>query len=163
MLLTALEAGAKRLPHLPTKSGLGTDVLSTPTTPFKVYSCPISGEPLVAVPALIPDIAFLHVNYADRTGNAVIAGDTFADLLMARAARRVYLTAEKIVDDIREIPWASGQTRLSRLWVTGVSEAPHGAAFTTMWPDYPGDIAAASEYQSNCVDRAWLSAFCTEE
>ncbi|MDI3417606.1 CoA transferase subunit A [Streptomyces luteolus] len=154
MVLAGLDAAIKGVPFLPTRSGLGTDLLSLPTSPFKVFPCPLTGTDLVAVPALRPDVAFLHVNEADPTGNAFIHGDAFADHLLARAARKVFLTAERIV----ERPASKG-TFISRLWVTGVCEVPGGTGFTSNFPDRPLDRAAAAEYAANAGDQDWLRNF----
>lgn len=96
-MLAAFEAGAKNLPFLPTRFALGTDIVDTPTAPFKTLQCPFTGETLLGVPALRPDVAVVHVSMADRAGNAVIASDAFADTLLVRAARRTVLTAERVL------------------------------------------------------------------
>ena len=154
MVLAGLEAAIKRVPFMPTTSGLGSDVLSLPNTPFKVFDCPLTQAKLVAVPALRPDVAFIHANEADETGNAFIHGDAYADHLLARASRKVYVTAERVVDR----PEPRG-TFISRLWVTGVCEVPGGAGFTGMFPDRRADWGAASEYAANATDPAWLDSF----
>lgn len=161
-MLAAFEAGAKNLPFLPTRFALGTDIVGTPTSPFKTIACPFTGETLLAVPALRPDVAVVHVNVADRAGNAVIHSDAYADGLLARAARRTILTAEKVVDDL-----PSDQSRrcafISRLWVDGVIEAPRGAGMTAMFPEYRFDLPKVLEYQKNACNRAWLEDFVQKE
>lgn len=154
--LAGLEAGGKRLPFLPTRFGLGTGIVDTPTSPFRTFPCPLTGETLLAVPAINPDVAVIHVNAADRAGNAVILSDCFADPLLVRAARRVYLTAERIVEDIRAEQVARA-TFISRLWVHGVIEAPGGGGFTAVFPDYPIDLPAMLDYQAKATDGAWLA------
>lgn len=156
--LVAFEAAAKRLPFLPTRFGLGTDITTTPTSPFKPFECPVSGETLLAVPALTPDVAVIHVNEADRAGNAVILGDAYADPLIARAARRTFVTAEKVVDRI-SADHSRRATFLSRLWISGVVAAPGGARFTAQYPEYPFDLPAILDYQARATDKAWLAAF----
>ncbi|MCZ7599627.1 MAG: hypothetical protein M5U09_20375 [Gammaproteobacteria bacterium] len=100
LMLTALEAAAVRLPFLPSRFGLGTDVLTTRTCPMKTFNCPLTGKVLVAVPALAPGLAVIHANEADTQGNALIHGDPFADCLLAQAADRVVVTAERVVEKI---------------------------------------------------------------
>lgn len=158
MALAGFEAAAKRLPFLPTRFGLGTDVVTTPTSPFKAFDCPVSGERLLAVPALIPDIAVIHVNEADRAGNAVILGDAYADPLIARASRRTFVTAERVVDRI-SADHSRRATFLSRLWISGVVAAPGGARFTAQYPEYPFDLPAVLDYQARATDKAWLAGF----
>ncbi|MES2976887.1 MAG: CoA-transferase [Pseudomonadota bacterium] len=160
-MLAAFEAGAKNLPFLPTRFGLGTDIVTTPTSPFKTFPCPFTGETLLGVPALTPDLALVHVNVADRSGNAIIHSDAYADTLMVRASKRVVLTAERVVD---ELP--TDQTRrstfISRLWVDGVIEAPGGAGMTAMFPDYRFDVPKVLEYQKNAAKREWLEHMIQE-
>ena len=156
LMMAAYEAAAKRLPFLPSRFGLGTDLLNTATSPFRQFACPLSGEQLLAVPALSPDLAIVHVNEADEMGNALIHSDAFADMLLVQAAKRVVLTAERIVD---EIPGErrGRSTFISRLWVDHVVEAPRGGGFSAVFPDYRFDLPRLLDYQKNATDAAWLS------
>ena len=156
LMMAAYEAAAKRLPFLPSRFGLGTDLLNTATSPFRQFSCPLTGEQLLAVPALSPDLAIVHVNEADELGNALIHSDAFADVLLVQAAKRVVLTAERIVD---EIPGErrGRSTFISRLWVDHVVEAPRGGGFSAVFPDYRFDLPRLLDYQKNATDAAWLS------
>lgn len=160
-MLAAFEAGAKRLPFLPTRFGLGTDLMTTPTTPFKTLACPFTGETLLAVPAIVPDVAIIHVNEADRAGNAVIHSDAYGDPLIVRAARKTFLTAERVVDDLPSTH-TRRSTFISRLWVAGVVEAPGGAGMTALFPDYRFDLPRILEYQKRATDRSWLQSFVAE-
>ena len=156
LMMAAYEAAAKRLPFLPSRFGLGTDLLNTATSPFRQFACPLTGEQLLAVPALSPDLAIVHVNEADQMGNALIHSDAFADMLLVQAAKRVVLTAERIVD---EIPGErrGRSTFISRLWVDHVVEAPRGGGFSAVFPDYRFDLPRLLDYQKNATDAAWLS------
>lgn len=160
-MLASLEAAAKNLPFLPTRFGLGTDIVTTATSPFKIFACPFTGETLLGAPALKPDVAIIHVNVADRAGNAVIHSDAYADSLMVRAARRTILTAERVVDTL-----PTDQTRrstfISRLWVDGVIEAPGGAGMTAMFPEYRFDLPRVLDYQQNATNREWLENMVNE-
>ncbi len=160
-MLAAFEAGAKNLPFLPTRFGLGTDIVTTPTSPFKTFACPFTGETLLGVSALRPDVAVVHVNLADKAGNAVIYSDAYADSLMVRASRRTVLTAEQVVDAL-PIDQTRRFTFISRLWVDAVIEAPHGAGMTAMFPDYRFDLPRVLEYQRKANDRAWLEDMIQE-
>ena len=162
LVLAGLEAAARDVPYLPTRSGLGTDVLNRPNTPYRQISCVFTGEPLVAVPALDIDVAVIHVNEADKRGNCVIYGDIFGDYLLARAAaRRVWVTAERLVEELQPIDTRPQGTFISRLLVAGVISAPGGSDFTATYPERLGDMQAMAEYQQNACDDAWLLAYAS--
>ena len=161
-MLAAFEAGAKNLPFLPTRFALGTDIVDTPTAPFKLLQCPFTGETLLGVPALRPDVAVVHVSMADRAGNAVIASDAYTDTLLVRAARHTVLTAERVVDDL-PADQSRRQAFISRLWVDAVIEAPRGAGMTAMFPDYRFDLPRLLQYQRNACNRQWLEGFVRED
>ncbi|HLC40494.1 MAG TPA: CoA-transferase [Methylomirabilota bacterium] len=93
----ALEAGALGVPYLPTRTLLGSGILSRNTS-IKVAPCPFTGQPLVLVPALTPDVAILIVQRSDENGNAHCWGPTGVSAAAARASRHTILLAEEIVD-----------------------------------------------------------------
>lgn len=161
LVLAALEASARGVSFLPTKSGLGTDLLTRPNSPYKVFDCPITGEKLVAAPAIRPDLAVIHVNIADRRGNAVVYGEIFADYLLARAAAAVWVTAETVVDELPPMDRRPHGTFISRLFVEGVIESHGGADFTGIYPEYPVDIASAEAYRDNAADESWLRDYAS--
>jgi glutaconate CoA-transferase subunit A len=101
----ALQAGALGIPYLPVRSLLGTGLLDSNPT-FKRGTDPWSGEPLLLVPALVPDVAILHVQRADEDGHAHVWGTLGVTRPAALAARRVILVAEEIVprEDILSDP-----------------------------------------------------------
>ena len=134
---------------------------TTATSPFKIMTCPFTGETLLGVPAIRPDVALVHVNMADKQGNAIIHSDAYADSLMVRAARRTILTAETVVDEL-PVDQSRRSTFISRLWVHGVIEAPQGAGMTAMFPDYRFDLPRVLEYQKKANDRAWLEEMIQE-
>lgn len=157
-MLAAFEAGARNLPFLPTRFGLDTDLLSTSTCPFKLIECPFTGERLVAVPAIRPDVALIHVNKVDRHGNGLIYGDPFVDTLISRAARKVILTANEIVSEVRdEANFRS--TIISRIWVDHYAHAPLGSGMTSLFPEERHDVRSLGEYQRNATDKDWLHRF----
>lgn len=144
MFQTGLKAAAERLPFLPVRAGLGSDVLvnnpwiKTVTSP---YDDGVGHEELVAVPALRLDVALVHLNRADVHGNATYLGpDPYFDDLFAMAADRTYLSVEQIVDTAGLTVDAPVQrVLLNRMMVTGVVETPNGAHFTNCVPDYERD------------------------
>jgi glutaconate CoA-transferase, subunit A len=119
-------AGAMGVPFLPMRSMMGSDVLGQlPDT--RQIDCPFTGEKLVLVPALNPDVALIHVQRCDAYGNAQIDGLPFMDIDLAMAANRVILTTERIVsnDQIRRAP---DQTKIPFMAVDAVVETPFGSA-----------------------------------
>ena len=93
-----LRAAGMRMSFLPTRCGLGTDVLARNPALKTVASPYDDGEVYVAMPALKLDVALLHVNAADRLGNTLIkARDPLFDDLFARAAERCYVSTETLV------------------------------------------------------------------
>jgi glutaconate CoA-transferase, subunit A len=157
MLQLGLYAAAQRLPFLPTRSGLGSDVLRV-NPQLKTVRSPYGDEELVAVPALRLDAALVHLNRADARGNAQFLGpDLYFDDLYCMAADRAYVSCERIVptEELGEAgPLAS--LRIPRLLVHGVVEAPRGAHFTSCVPDYDRDEAFQAEYARAAKDpEAW--------
>lgn len=125
MIVAALEAAERNLPFMPWRGGVGTAIPER-NDDVDVFEDPLEGEPLVAVPAVEPDIALIHLARSDRNGNVQAVGDTFADGLIARAAKQTYVQVEEIVatDEIRRAP---EKTVASYGNVDGVVEAPWGA------------------------------------
>ena len=140
MLVLALRAAAWRVPFLPTRAGLGSDVPAWNPSLRTVRSPYDDGEELLAVPALPLDLALVHVHRADARGNALILGPDpyFDDLMLAAAARRV-VSCERVVDTAELL---GAGTFIPRLHVDAVIHTPNGAAPTACDPDYPRDDAA---------------------
>ncbi|MFD9033002.1 CoA transferase subunit A [Streptomyces sp. NPDC059567] len=139
MFMWGLHAAANRLPFLPVRAGLGSDVmrvnpeLRTVTSPYE------DGETFVAVPALRVDAAFVHLNRADRLGNGQYLGpDPYFDDLFCEAADTAYISCERIVERF-DADTAPQSLLVGRHSVTGVVEAPNGAHFTSCAPDYTRD------------------------
>jgi glutaconate CoA-transferase subunit A len=91
-----LQATAMGLPFLPTRTIKGSDFVKSEQ--FQTVRCPFTGEKLVAVRAIRPDVAILHVQRADRDGNAHVWGNFGVMREAALAATKVILTCEEIVD-----------------------------------------------------------------
>jgi len=119
-------AGAMGVPFLPMRSMMGSDVIAR-LPEAKQIDCPFTGEKLVLVPALNPDVALIHVQRCDPYGNAQMDGLQFMDIDLAMAATRVILTTERIVsnDQIRRAP---DQTKIPFMAVDAVVEVPFGCA-----------------------------------
>ncbi|MCW2794862.1 CoA-transferase [Nocardioides sp.] len=161
MFQTGLRAAAQRLPFLPMRAGLGSDVLvnnpwiKTVTSPYD------DAEELVAVPALNLDVALVHLNRADKHGNATYLGpDPYFDDLFCMAADRAFVTCEQIVDTAGlTVDTPVQRLLLSRMMVSGVVETPNGAHFTTCTPDYERDERFQRAYAAAAADDEQWAAF----
>ena len=158
MFLLGLQAAAWRVPFLPTRVGLGSDVmrlnpaLKTVTSPYP------DGEVLVAMPALNLDVALIHMHRGDRGGSGQCLGiDPYFDDLMCMAAQKRFMSVEKLVDTDQFLRAGPPQSiRINRLMTDGVVETPHGAHFTECVPDFPRDEAFQREYAGTAKsDDAW--------
>ena len=164
MVQWGLRAAAYRLPFLPIRAGLGSDVMRINPWLQTVRSPYDDGEELVAMKAIELDAALVHMNRADARGNAQSLGpDPFFDLWFCRAAHRAYVSCERILTT-EEL--ASEGCRhsllLNRMMVSGVVEAPGGAAFTSCEPDYARDEALQARYAESARDPEALDAFLQE-
>jgi glutaconate CoA-transferase subunit A len=161
MFLLGLRAAAQRLPFLPTRAGLGSDVLKINPHLKTVKSPYEDGEELVAVPALNVDIAFIHMNRADASGNGQALGrDPYFDHLFCMAANKAFMSCEKIVptkDLMTGGPLSS--LVINRMMVSGVVEAPRGAHFTECPPDYARDEHFQRQYAATVKDQQAWNAF----
>jgi glutaconate CoA-transferase subunit A len=164
MLMLGLMAAAWRVPFLPTRAGLGSDVLRLMPEIKTVVSPYGDGEELVAAPALPLDVAFIHMNRADAGGNGQFLGpDLYMDDWMAQAAERTFLSAERIVPTDELAATGSFHTmRISRLMTDGVIEAPNGAHFTECPPDYGRDEGFQKGYAATAADADAWTAFRTK-
>ncbi len=164
MLQWALYAASLRLPFLPTRAGLGSDVMRVNPGLRTVLSPYDDGEELLAVPALPLDAALIHLNRADVTGNAQFLGpDLYFDDLFATAAARVYASCERIVPtaDLAAVG-GIGSLRIHRWMVDGVVAAPNGAHFTSCVPDYDRDEEFQRAYVHAAKDAgAWREFVAT--
>ena len=166
MFLLGLQAAAWRVPFLPTRVGLGSDLmvhnrmLGTVRSPFE------DGMELVAVPALRLDAAICHLNRSDDRGNACFLGpDLYFDDLYLRAAQtRRFISVEKVVPTADLVSEAGTELRLrvARMMVDGVVERPGGALFTSCAPDYERDEALQKEYASAARSPEAWEAFRAE-
>ena len=163
MLQWGLYAAALRLPFLPTRAGLASDVMTVNPFLRTVRSPYDDAEELVAVPALPLDAAFVHLNRADERGNAQFLGpDLYFDDLFLTAARsgRRFVSVEKVVPTDDLLKEGSFHTlKINRSMVDGVIEAPRGAHFTSCEPDYERDEAFQRSYAAAAADAASWAAF----
>jgi glutaconate CoA-transferase subunit A len=125
-----MKAAAMGIPFLPTRSMLGTDMLKYSAA--KVVEDPFTGIKVALLPALILDVALIHVHQADRYGNCRIEGISGFALEMSRACRRLIISAEEIIptEAIRKYP---DRTVIPYYLVDAVVHAPYGS--------HPGEMA----------------------
>ena len=124
-MISRLQAGAAGLPFMPMKRTAAED-LEQANAQYKRVTDPYSGEDVIVVPALNPDVAIIHVQRADQYGNAQIWGILGEQKEAAFAARKVILTAEEIVEEdvIRSDP---NRTLIPGLVVDAVCHVPYCA------------------------------------
>lgn len=139
-------AAQKGVPFATLRGLIGTDVLAN-RPDWKVIDNPFSNEPdpIVAIPAIRPDIAIFHCPMADRFGN-VFVGRRKELASMAYASQRTFVTVERIVEDslLADERMAAGV--LPALYVDAVAVAPQGAKPYGLWGDYPVDAAEIARY-----------------
>lgn len=144
-------AGMMGVPFIPTRNLMGTDTFKKSSA--KIIRDPWSGKPITLVPAAYPDVALFHVPRCDKYGNAQIDGILVEDFELARAARRVIITTEEIIEEA-EIRLAPDQTAIPFYVADAVCEVPYGAHPTLMPSHYFFDEAHIRE---------WMTVAKTEE
>ena len=162
LLVLGLEAAGQRLPFLPTRVGLGSDVMAF-NPEFRLVRSPYDdGETLLAMPAIELDVALLHTTRADRLGNTQSDGpDPYFDALFARASKQCFVTTEELVDrmDLSH-PDTVKANLFERCLVTGVVEAPLGAHPTAAHDLYGWDAEHLKEYAELArQDNGWTTYF----
>ncbi|CDQ47084.1 MAG: CoA transferase subunit A [Mycolicibacterium neoaurum] len=158
MLRCGLQAAAQRLPFLPIRAGLGSDVRAFWGDELKTVKSPYDDQELIAMPALNLDAAFVHMNLGDERGNAAYTGiDPYFDDLFLMSATRRFLSVEKVVSTEELVKSTVPQQQLiNRMMVDVVVEAPNGAHFTTNEPDYRRDEKFQRHYaESAGSDEKW--------
>jgi glutaconate CoA-transferase subunit A len=140
----ALHAAALGVSFLPTRSALGSDVLAR-NPHLTEFRSPVGGEKLVAVEALAPDVAILHVHRSDAAGNAHMWGGLGVQIDGARAAKTVILVAEEIVEP-EIIASDPNRTLIPGILVAAVVHEPWGAHPSPVQGYYGRDHRFFTEY-----------------
>jgi glutaconate CoA-transferase, subunit A len=162
LFLLGLQAAAWRVPFLPTRVGIGSDLLSLNGRLRSVTSPYDDADELVAAPALSLDAAICHLNVGDERGNAAFLGPDlyFDDLYLRAAVARRFVSVERVVPTGELVAAAGSEQRLrvNRLMVDGVVVRGGGAHFTSCVPDYGRDEAFQREYAASAKSpEAWAS------
>jgi glutaconate CoA-transferase subunit A len=155
----ALQAGAMGVPFLPTRTALGSDIPKGNHFFYQIFSPFEPKESLWAVRALTPDVTIVHVQRADRDGNAHCWGNFGVMLEGVRAAKRVIVVAEEIVDpDV--IASDPNRTVIPGFLVNAVVESPYGAHPSPVQGYYKRDDAFFRQYheqtKTEADNAAWL-------
>ena len=160
LLMLGLKAAAMRVPFIPTRVGLGTDVLKR-NPDLKLTGSPYDGKDWVAMPALRLDAALLHVDRADVRGVCQVKGpDLYMDDLFARAAKKTFVSCDELVDssffeqgdEARYVFWERAET-------SGVVHLPGGAHPSSCAPLYGFDVKHFKEYAASAKEEGGWEAY----
>ncbi len=135
-LSVRFKAAAAGVSFYPSRNVLGTDTFTY--SGGKVIACPYTGTKYIAQPAIYPDVAAIHVHEADIYGNCRVRGITVSDFDVARAAKRLIITCERLIptDEIRRDP---SLTVIPYWCVDAVCEVPYGSYPGNMYGEYFSD------------------------
>ena len=149
-VISGFRAGAMGIPFIPIKGIYGSDLLKV-REDFKEIECPLTGEKLIAVPGISPDVAIIHAQEADEYGNIRIRGTRFEDELMIKSAEIAIVTVEKIIqhEEIRKNPEL---TTIPYFYVDSVVEVPKGAYPTSCYGYYESSKDEIAEYAKSIKD-----------
>ncbi|MEH0018645.1 MAG: CoA-transferase [Desulfobacter sp.] len=154
-----LQAAAMGVPFLPMRSMLGTDTFRF--SGAVAANCPFTGKKMALVPALSPDVSFVHVHEADIYGNARFEGIAVADIELANASKRLVITCERIVPH-EEIAREPHKTQIPYFMVDAVCEVPFGAYPGTMPNAYFSDEPHLKEWMAEERDPEAFAQFLEE-
>ncbi|MDD5168573.1 MAG: hypothetical protein PHN75_07125 [Syntrophales bacterium] len=135
-LSARFKAAAAGVSFYPARNMMGTDTFEY--SGGKIIECPFTGTKYIAQPAIYPDIAVIHVHEADIYGNSRIRGITVSDLDVARAAKRLIITCERLISN-EEIRREPSLTNIPYWCVDAVCEVPYGSYPGNMYGEYFSD------------------------
>lgn len=153
-----LQAGQKGIPFIPLRGLIGSDIVAF-RDDYRIIDNPYGeDDPIVAIPAIVPDVALFHVPLADRAGNVWLGRQTELKVL-AQAARHSLVTVERLYDgnlleDDRLAP-----ATVSSLYVDAVAVAPQGAWPYGMTGEYAADEDHLAEYASLAATGEGFAAY----
>lgn len=158
-VIAGLRAAIQGVPFMPVAGMAGSDLVAA--RGFQRLTDPYSGQEVVVIPALPPDVAIIHVHEADPQGNARIVGTRFEDVLMAQAAGHVIVTAERIVDGTA-FEDAPETVAIPGFMVDAVVDSPNGAWPCSCAGYYDYDAAYLQEYIAASKDESTFRQFVAE-
>jgi glutaconate CoA-transferase subunit A len=173
-------AGAMGVPFLPTRSSLGSDIVKRwgfseamrqadpriPKRKLVILDNPFDGwsetERVVLVPAINPDVTIIHAQAVDRQGTVRIGGLPYADVEQAKAARRLIVTCEAVVEDerLRQTP---EQNQIPFFCVDAIVHLPMGAYPTACYRHYDYDPIRLHQYRKAALDEDAYQSYLEEE
>lgn len=145
-IISALQAGEKGIPFIPIRGLLGSDLFKH-RTDYKVIENPMAdgGDPIVVLPAIVPDFTLIHAPIADRRGNVWI-GKARELMTMAHAAKQTLVTVEEIIDgDLMDDP-LQAPAAIPAHYITSIARAEQGAWPCALDGHYERDGAAFEAY-----------------
>jgi glutaconate CoA-transferase subunit A len=161
-IVSGLQAGEKGVPFLPMRGLLGSDLLVN-RPDYRVIDNPMadSGDPIVLLPAIVPDIALFHAPMADRFGNVWI-GKMRELMTMAHAAKQTLVTVEEIVEGNLMEDELRAPATIPEMFITHVAQAKNGA-----WPlgldgCYEPDAPALTDYANAARSDQGFAAYMAQ-
>lgn len=158
-MANAYAAGAAGLPSAIFRGYRGAG-LAEVNPNIKFIACPFTGESLAAVPAVRPDVTFIHAQKADRKGNVLIEGIIGIQKEAALAAKRAVVTVEEVVDSFEGLH--PNLTILPSWTITAIAVVPGGAHPSYTHGYYARDNASYLEWDDIAADRSrfrdWMQA-----
>jgi len=149
-LISAVQAGEKGIPFIPMRGLLGSDLLRH-RPDYRVIDNPMAdpsaetADPIVLLPAIVPDVALFHAPLADRDGNVWI-GKPRELMTLAHAARKTLVTVEAFTDDNLMADPLRAPACIPSTYITAVAEVVDGAWPLPLPDVYPADTEALREY-----------------
>ena len=159
LLICRLQAAAHNLPFVPTRAGIGTDVLALHPETTRLETDPATGTSYVACTPLAIDVAVVHAHAADRHGNVRVDPKlVWMDSEIVNAAASTIVTVERIVPH-HEFVAEPHRTTYPRFMVDAVVEVPWGAYPTSLFPEYTHDKAFYAAYSKAARTQESFAAF----
>lgn len=159
-MANAYEAGAANLPFATMRGYIGAD-LPKVNPNIKSVTCPFTGEVLAAVPAIRPDVSFIHAQKADRKGNVLLEGITGVQKEAVLAASRSVVTVEDIVDELD--PVSPNSVVLPGWVISAIVHVPGGAFPSYAHGYYPRSNAFYLAWDAIARDRDSFKAWIDEK
>jgi glutaconate CoA-transferase subunit A len=149
-MANAYEAGAAGLPCAVFRGYRGAE-LAKVNPNIRSVTCPFTGEVLAAVPAVRPDVTFIHAQKADRKGNVLVEGIVGIQKEAVLAAKRAVVTVEEVVDSFEGLH--PNLTILPSWTIAAICVVPGGAHPSYTHGYYARDNAAYLEWDQIAADR----------